>query len=91
MLQHNYFMDNIQLTGYLAGFIIAVSLTPQVWKAWKTKSTRDISILWNSIYIFGLALFEIYGFELRQMPIIVMNTIEICLAISLIIAKLAYK
>lgn len=84
-------MNSIQLTGYLAGFVIAVSLTPQVWKAWKTKSTRDISLLWNAIYIFGLLLFFIYGIGIREMPIIVMNTMEIILAISLIVAKLIYK
>lgn len=84
-------MNSIQLTGYLAGFVIAVSLTPQVWKAWKTKSTTDISLLWNAIYIFGLLLFFIYGIGIREMPIIVMNTIEIILAISLIVAKLIYK
>lgn len=84
-------MNSIQLTGYLAGFVIAVSLMPQVWKAWKTKSTTDISLLWNAIYIFGLLLFFIYGIGIREMPIIVMNTIEIILAISLIVAKLIYK
>jgi MtN3 and saliva related transmembrane protein len=85
------FMDTIQLTGYLAGFVIAVSLTPQVWKAWKTKSTRDISLLWNSIYIFGLLLFLVYGIGIREMPIIVMDLIETTLAVLLIVAKLVYK
>lgn len=84
-------MNSIQLTGYLAGFVIAVSLTPQVWKAWKTKSTTDISLLWNTIYIFGLLLFFVYGVGIKEMPIIVMITIEIILAISLIVAKIIYK
>ncbi|OGI27286.1 MAG: hypothetical protein A2359_00540 [Candidatus Moranbacteria bacterium RIFOXYB1_FULL_43_19] len=84
-------MDAIQLTGYLAGFVIAMSLTPQVWKAWRTKSTRDISLLWNAIYISGLLLFLAYGIGIREMPIIVMDIIEISLAVSLMIAKLIYK
>lgn len=84
-------MDSIQLTGYIAGFVIAFSLTPQVWKAWKTKSTSDISLLWNLILIFGLLLYFIYGIGIRQMPIIVMNTVEILLAVSLVVAKLIYK
>ena len=84
-------MDSIQLTGYAAGFVIAVSLTPQVWKAWKTKSTRDISLLWNTIYISGLVLFQIYAFGIKEMPLIVTNTVELLLAIGLIVAKLIYK
>jgi MtN3 and saliva related transmembrane protein len=84
-------MNSIQLTGYLAGFVIAVSLMPQVWKAWNTKSTTDISLLWNSIYIFGLILFQVYAFGIHEMPLILMNLIELLLAISLIVAKLIYK
>jgi len=84
-------MDLIQLTGYAAGFIIALALTPQVFKAWKTKSTSDISLLWNAILIFGLLLYLIYGFGIKQTPIIVMDMLETLLAISLIIAKLVYK
>lgn len=84
-------MDPIQFTGYAAGFVLAFALTPQVWKSWKTKSTRDISLLWSAIYLFGLLLFLVYGFGIREMPIMVMNTVEIFLAVSLIVAKLIYK
>lgn len=84
-------MDTIQLTGYIAGFVIAVSLAPQVIKAWRTKSTTDISLLWNSVLIFGLLLYFIYGIGIKEMPIIVMNVVEIILAVLLIVAKLLYK
>ncbi|MFA5925479.1 MAG: PQ-loop domain-containing transporter [Parcubacteria group bacterium] len=84
-------MNSIQLTGYLAGFIIAVSLAPQVSKAWKTKSTADISLLWNVIYIFGLVLFQIYAFGINEMPLIITNTVELVLAGALIAAKFIYK
>ncbi|OHA48576.1 MAG: hypothetical protein A2806_00225 [Candidatus Terrybacteria bacterium RIFCSPHIGHO2_01_FULL_48_17] len=84
-------MDLIQSIGYLAGFIIAVALTPQVIQAWKTKSTKDISLPWTIILLLGLLLYFIYGLGIKEMPIIVMNTIETLLVISLIIAKLIYK
>ncbi len=84
-------MDFIQLIGYLAGFIIAISLTPQVIQAWKTKSTKDISLPWTIILLLGLLLYFIYGVGIKEMPIIVMNTIETILIISLIVAKLIYK
>ncbi|MDI6777831.1 MAG: SemiSWEET family transporter [Patescibacteria group bacterium] len=84
-------MDLIQFMGYLAGFILAIALVPQVWKSWKTKSTKDVSLLWSLVYTFGLALFLIYGIGIKQMPVIVMNTAEILLALSLVTAKLIYK
>lgn len=84
-------MDIIQLIGYIAGLVIAISLTPQVIKSWKTKSTKDISLFWNMILIFGLLLYFVYGFGIKEMPIIVTNMIEIILAILLVVAKLIYK
>jgi len=35
----------LDFVGYLAGFIVAIALAPQVIKAWRTKSTKDISLL----------------------------------------------
>ena len=84
-------MDLIQFTGYLAGAILAVALIPQVYKSYKTKSTTDISLAWSVILVIGLSLYLVYGIGIKQMPIIVMNTIEDLLAISLVIAKFIYK
>ena len=84
-------MDFIQFSGYLAGAILAVALIPQVYKSYKTKSTTDISLAWSIILVVGLSLYLVYGIGIRQMPIIVMNTIETLLAISVVVAKLIYK
>ncbi|MBS3138388.1 hypothetical protein J4207_01645 [Candidatus Woesearchaeota archaeon] len=84
-------METIQIIGYIAGIIIAIALTPQVIKAWKTKSTRDISLPWTLILLSGLLLYFVYGIGIREMPIIVANAIETILVLSLIIAKLMYK
>jgi MtN3 and saliva related transmembrane protein len=84
-------MDTIQLTGYLAGIIIAISLAPQVIQAWKTKSTKDISLTWTIILLIGLLLYFVYGIGIMEMPIIITNIIETTLIILLIIAKLLYK
>ena len=57
-------MELIQLTGYLAGFIIAISLIPQVIQAWKTKSTKDISLPWTYYIITrSLVIFYIWDWH----------------------------
>lgn len=84
-------MDPIQLIGYLAGIIIAISLTPQVSKAWKTKSTSDISLPWTLILLVGLLLYFVYGIGIMEWPIIVANVVETILVLLLIVAKLKYK
>lgn len=83
-------MLSVEVIGYLAGFIVAVSLTPQVLKAWKTKSTKDISLAWNAVYLAGLSLWVVYGFGIGSWPIIVAITIEAALALSLLVLKLRH-
>jgi MtN3 and saliva related transmembrane protein len=83
-------MANIDLIGYLAGFIVAISLTPQVIKSWKTKTTKDISIAWTSIYIVGLILWVIYGFGIGSFPVILTVAIEALLTVALLILKIEY-
>lgn len=84
-------MDLLHITGYAAQFFIAVSLTPQVIKSWKTKSTKDISFVWNFAFAFGLLLFVIYAIGIKEMPIILGASVEFLLAISLFVAKFIYK
>jgi len=83
-------MVNFELIGYLAGFIVAISLTPQLIKAWKTKSTKDISIAWTLIYLTGLSLWVFYGFGIGSFPLMITVTIEALMAISLLILKIRY-
>ena len=80
----------IELIGYLAGIIVAISLIPQVIKSWKTKSTKDISVMWTLIYLTGLILWVIYGIGILSFPIIIFVSIEALLAISLLILKIKY-
>ncbi len=80
----------IELIGYLAGIIIAISLTPQVVKSWRTKSTKDISTGWTLIYIIGLAIFEFYAVGIWSVPLIFTNIIELLLASSLLAMKMRY-
>jgi MtN3 and saliva related transmembrane protein len=83
-------MQPYELIGFLAGALIAIALIPQVIKSWKTKSTKDISIFWNSLYVAGLVLWIVYGSIIMSVPMIVSACVEISLAISLLVLKLKY-
>jgi len=80
----------LELVGYLAGFIVALALSPQIIKAWKTKSTKDISIAWNLTLMVGLLLWVIYGIANRILPLAIFGSIEFSIASSLLILKLRY-
>jgi uncharacterized protein with PQ loop repeat len=45
--------DVAEFLGYVGGFLIAVAFVPQVWKALKTRSTKDISYGWQIVYLVG--------------------------------------
>ena len=77
--------------GFIGGLLVSVALFPQIIKAWTTKSTKDISILWNLILAIGLFLWIIYGIANMLMPIIIFTTIEMLLTVSLLVLKLIYK
>lgn len=80
----------LEFVGYLAGFVVAIALSPQVIKAWKTKSTKDISLIWNLILMTGLFLWVVYGIANMILPIIIFVSIEFFMASSLLILKLRY-
>ena len=80
----------LEFVGYLAGFIVAIALSPQVIKAWRTKSTKDISVLWNLTLVTGLILWVIYGIVNTILPIIVFVSLEALMASSLLVLKLRF-
>ena len=83
-------MDWVSLLGYFAGILVVISLLPQVIKSWKTKSTRDISLLRYIIYIIGLVLWIIYALLIDNGPVGIMNGIGLLLALSILVLKVKY-
>ncbi len=70
--------------------LVVISLVPQVVKSWKTKSTKDISLLRYIIYIVGLILWIIYAIIISNGPVAVMNGIGLLLALIILVLKLRY-
>ena len=83
-------MFNAEIIGFIAGIVVASSLIPQTIKSWKTKSTSDISIAWMLINLSGQTLWIIYGFLISSISLIVMSSITLALAISLLILKIKH-
>ncbi|KKU11906.1 MAG: MtN3/saliva-related transmembrane protein, conserved region [Parcubacteria group bacterium GW2011_GWB1_45_7] len=81
----------MDLIGYIAGTLIVISLIPQVIKSWKTKSTKDLSLVRYLIYVTGVVMWLIYGIVIANNPMIVMNTINLMLALSVVYLKLKYR
>ncbi|MBI5155875.1 hypothetical protein HZA45_01220 [Candidatus Peregrinibacteria bacterium] len=79
---------NIEIIGFIAGALVALSLLPQVIKSWKTKSTRDIALSWTLINFSGQVLWIYYGFQIGSSSLVIMSSITLLMALTILILKL---
>lgn len=81
----------LEILGYIGGALVTISLAPQVIKSYRTKSTKDISIIYNLILLTGLAFWVIYAILNRIIPLTIFASIECLFTTSLLALKLKYK
>jgi len=80
----------IDLIGYAAGFLVLISIIPQILKSWKTKSTKDLSLPRYMIYVLGVILWLVYEILLLNGPMILINSINLFLASTMVFLKIRY-
>lgn len=78
------------MIGYVAAFLTAVAPVPQLTQAIKTKSTKDISLSAMFFLFLLTALWTIYGFYIKDIPLIVGDFVGACFFAGIIILKLKY-
>ena len=61
----------IEIIGYLAIIVSAISLTPQIIQMYKTKKVNDINIFFLIIAILGDVLYLIYGITVQEIVFII--------------------
>ena len=81
----------MSLVGYAAGILATAAFVPQVLKTWKTKSTKDISLVMFITFTTGIFLWLVYGILISSWPIIIANIVTFTLASIILILKLKYK
>ncbi|MFD0761922.1 SemiSWEET family sugar transporter [Lutibacter aestuarii] len=84
-------IDTFEIVGLVAAFLTTSAFVPQVYKAWKTKSTESLSLPMYLIFFIGIMLWLIYGFHLNSLAMIVSNIITGILALLLIILKIKHQ
>lgn len=81
---------NADLIGAVAAVLTTVAFVPQVWRIWKTRSARDLSLPMYAIFTVGVALWFVYGLELGAWPIIACNGLTLLLAGTVLAMKLRF-
>ena len=84
-------MVYVEIIGFTAGILTTVALVPQAIKSWKSKLTKDVSLMWITILTIGILLWLVYGFLINSIPLIAANAASFLLAIIILTLKIKYK
>ncbi|CUS37521.1 MAG: SemiSWEET transporter [Nitrospira sp.] len=83
-------MDGVTTLGLIAGTLTTIAFIPQIAKAWRSKSTGDLS--WGMVTTFstGVLLWLIYGIWIDSLPVILANAVTLLLQAGIIALKIRY-
>lgn len=84
-------MTSVEILGYSACAITALTFLPQVIKTWKEKSAKNVSLLMFVIAAVNEVMWIAYGVMRDDMVIVITNVIMIVMAFTMITLKLRYR
>lgn len=84
-------MDWINVVGYTAGTLSAITFLPQVIKTWKMKAAGELSFSMILLVTGSVSMWICYGLLLKNNVIIITNSVVFILSMFLIYFKLNYK
>lgn len=83
-------MQASDILGYLAASLTTLSFVPQVWRTYRTRDVRGISLRMYSIFTVGIAVWLAYGIVLGETPMILANSVSLVLACSVLVMRMRY-
>ena len=78
------------LVGFLAAICTTVSFIPQAVKVYKTRRTEDISFGMFLLMTTGVAFWDVYGFMIGALPVILANSVTLVLSAYILVMKIKY-
>jgi len=84
-------MDWILSIGLAAAVLTTFSLVPQIIKIFRTKGTKDISLLMYVVITIGFFLWLVYGVLRKDPAIIFANVVALILGFCVLVLKVKYK
>lgn len=77
--------------GSMAGFCTTVSLTPQLYKIWRTRSAGDLSLAMFVVFGMGILLWLLFGIGVGSPSVIAANSASLALVIAILILAARYR
>jgi MtN3 and saliva related transmembrane protein len=85
------FRMSTELIGFIAAILTTGSFFPQVWRIWKTKSTRDLSWGMTAMFTSGVGMWLIYGIFTKSPSIIAANATAFSLWLAIAAMKWRFE
>ncbi len=77
-------MSATTLLGLVAAVFTTASFVPQVVKTWRSGSSEDLSLGMYGLFTIGIVLWLVYGFLIRDLPIILANVVTLGLVLAVL-------
>lgn len=87
----NWTVNWPEILGFVGGALTTWSLVPQVWRLFKLRSAREISLSFTSFLVLGVVCWLTYGIFLSLPPLILWNSITLVFALAMLFAKIKYE
>jgi MtN3 and saliva related transmembrane protein len=84
-------MNFQEAIGILAGTLTTIAFVPQVYKTYRSKSAKDLSLGMFLIFFTGVVCWLLYGIIIHNWPIIISNFFVVLLSATLLSFKFIYK
>ena len=83
-------MEWNELLGFIGGALTTVGFIPQVWRLYRLRSAREISLPFTIFFILGIGFWLSYGISKGLPSLIIWNAITFALGWAMLYAKLRY-
>ena len=83
-------MTILAVLATIFGVVNGFANFPQIYKIFKRKSAKDISVMTYSILSIGSVVWLLYGFEIKSVPVIVLNALCLFAFILILIGCYLY-
>ena len=84
-------LNSIDFLGFVAGVFTTIAFLPQVIKTWESKSADDVSLAMFILFILGVSLWCLYGWEIHSPPVVIANLVTFVLAATILSLKVFFE
>ncbi|MBD1926750.1 SemiSWEET transporter [Trichocoleus sp. FACHB-90] len=84
-------MDFITILGLFAATLTTIAFLPQLFKIWRSKSAKDVSLEMLIIFCSGVFLWLVYGIFIQALPIIIANSLTLFFNLIILWFKIKYR